>query len=158
MLMECAPISVEVRTSLATAKLRWNIWFSVVPSAPCIFGGAHGVLHLAQDLGFAQHHRVEPAGHTKGVARRLRIFQGVDVGPQHGGGDAAAMGQPVQRMVGLVRLARAIDLGAVAGGDDGGFRMVRKGLSQSLQRGRDLVDGKGKTAAQIQRRGCVIDA
>jgi hypothetical protein len=36
--------------------------------------------------------------------------------------------------------------------------MVRKRLSQSLQRGRDLVDGERKTAAQIQRRGCVIDA
>ena len=34
MLMECAPISVEVRTSLATAKERWNSWLSVVPSAP----------------------------------------------------------------------------------------------------------------------------
>ena len=34
MLMECAPISVELRTSLATAKERWNSWLSVVPSAP----------------------------------------------------------------------------------------------------------------------------
>ena len=34
MLIECAPISVEVRTSLATAKVRWNNWFSVVPSEP----------------------------------------------------------------------------------------------------------------------------
>ena len=34
MLMECEPISVEVRTSLATEKLRWNSWCSVVPSVP----------------------------------------------------------------------------------------------------------------------------
>ncbi len=34
MLIECAPISVEVRTSLATEKLRWNSWCSVVPSVP----------------------------------------------------------------------------------------------------------------------------
>ena len=32
--MEWAPISVELRTSLATAKDRWNSWLSVVPSAP----------------------------------------------------------------------------------------------------------------------------
>jgi hypothetical protein len=34
MLMECAPISVEVRTSLATENERWNSWCSVVPSVP----------------------------------------------------------------------------------------------------------------------------
>ena len=34
MLMECAPISVDVRTSLATENERWNSWCSVVPSVP----------------------------------------------------------------------------------------------------------------------------
>jgi hypothetical protein len=34
-----------------------------------VLGGAHGVLHLAQDLRLAQHHRVQPAGHAEGVAR-----------------------------------------------------------------------------------------
>ena len=34
MLMEWAPISVELRTSLATAKLRWNNWLRVLPRAP----------------------------------------------------------------------------------------------------------------------------
>ena len=33
-----------------------------------VFGGAHGVFHLAQYLRLAQHHRVEPAGDAKGVA------------------------------------------------------------------------------------------
>ncbi len=69
MLMLCAPISVLVRTSLATAKLRWKSWLSVVPRAPARFGGAHGVLHLAEDLRLAQHHGIEPAGHAEGVAR-----------------------------------------------------------------------------------------
>ncbi len=36
MLIECAPISVEVRTSLATANERWNSWLSVVPRAPAV--------------------------------------------------------------------------------------------------------------------------
>jgi len=36
MLIECAPISVEVRTSLATAKLRWKSWCSVVPRVPAV--------------------------------------------------------------------------------------------------------------------------
>jgi hypothetical protein len=34
MLIEWAPISVELRTCLATAKERWNSWCSVVPRAP----------------------------------------------------------------------------------------------------------------------------
>ena len=68
MLMLWAPISVEVRTSLATAKLRWNNWLSVEPRAPALSAGAHGVLHLAEDLWLAQHHGVEPAGHAEGMA------------------------------------------------------------------------------------------
>jgi hypothetical protein len=36
MLIECAPISVALRTSLATANERWNSWLSVVPSAPAV--------------------------------------------------------------------------------------------------------------------------
>ena len=34
MLMLWAPISVELRTCLATAKERWNIWCKVEPKAP----------------------------------------------------------------------------------------------------------------------------
>ena len=34
MLMECAPISVALRTSLATENERWNSWLRVVPKAP----------------------------------------------------------------------------------------------------------------------------
>ena len=36
MLIEWAPISVELRTSLATANERWNNWCSVVPSVPAL--------------------------------------------------------------------------------------------------------------------------
>ncbi len=36
MLIECAPISVEVRTSLATANDRWNIWCSEPPRVPAV--------------------------------------------------------------------------------------------------------------------------
>ena len=34
MLIECAPISVAVRTSFATENERWNSWCSVLPSVP----------------------------------------------------------------------------------------------------------------------------
>ena len=41
----------------------------------CAVGGAHGVFHLAQNLRFAQHHAVQPAGYAKGVARGLSKLQ-----------------------------------------------------------------------------------
>jgi hypothetical protein len=69
MLMECAPISVDVRTSLATANERWNIWCSVVPSVPGGVGLAHRLLHLAEDLRLAQHHGVEAARDAERMAR-----------------------------------------------------------------------------------------
>jgi hypothetical protein len=104
MLMECAPISVEVRTSLATAKLRWNIWFSVVPRAPASSAARTASFIWPRIWGSPSTIESSPLA-TRKAWRAACVFQGVDVGPQHGGGDAAAMGQPVQRMVGLVRLA-----------------------------------------------------
>ena len=34
MLMLCDPMAVLLRTSLATEKLRWNSWLSMVPMLP----------------------------------------------------------------------------------------------------------------------------
>ena len=45
------PTLVVLRTSLATAKVRWNSLWSTVPSVPADSGGARRFLHLAQDLG-----------------------------------------------------------------------------------------------------------
>ncbi len=124
---------------------------------------AHGVLHLAEDLGLAQHHGIEPAGHAERMARHEAFLERVGVRAQQRRAHAAAVGEPVERMVQRRLLAGAVDLGAVAGGEDGGFhlRMARgaaQRLAQALQRGRDLVDGERKTAAQIERRGRVVDA
>ncbi len=123
MLIECAPISVAVRTSLATANERWNSWLSVLPRAPAVLGGAHRVLHLAEDLGFAEHHRIEAAGHAEGMARDLAVVQGVGMRAQQGGGHAAALGQPADRVVDRGMVGGAVDLGAVAGRDDGAPRL-----------------------------------
>jgi hypothetical protein len=54
--------------------------------------------------------------------------------------------------------AGAVDLGAVARRQDGGLGRAREGVAQGLEGGLDLVDGIGEAAAQIQRRGRVIDA
>jgi hypothetical protein len=60
-------------------------------------------------------------------------------------------------------VGRAVDLGAVAGGEDGGFHgavspaRVGQGCAQALQRRRDLIERERKTAPHIERRRVVID-
>ena len=58
-------------------------------------GLAHRLLHLAEDLRLAQHHRIEPGGDAEGMARRGAVFQHVGVGLELGRRDAAVLGQPV---------------------------------------------------------------
>jgi hypothetical protein len=126
------------------------------------FGRAHGVFHLAEDLRFAQHHRVEPAGHAEGVARGLVVVQGVGMRAQQGRGHAAALRQPAEGVVERDVLGGAIDLRAVAGGDDRGLDLGvvagGKGTAQALQRRGDLVERERETTAQIERRGRVVQA
>ena len=38
-----------------------------------LFGGLHRLLHLPEDLGFAQHHRIQPAGDAEGVLHRFLL-------------------------------------------------------------------------------------
>ncbi|MCY1533162.1 hypothetical protein D9M68_684750 [compost metagenome] len=127
------------------------------------FGRAHGVFHLAEDLGFAQHHGVEPAGHAKGVARGFVVVQGVGVRAQQGGGHAAALGQPAEGVVERDVLGGAINLGAVAGRDDRGLDLrvaavAGERAAQAVQRRGDLVERERETTAQIERRGRVVQA
>jgi hypothetical protein len=124
--------------------------------APGVFGGAHGVFHLAEDLRLAQHHGIQPAGHPKGVAGDLVVLQGVGMRSQQGGRDAAAVRQPVQRVVQVGLFAGAIDFGAVAGRQQRGLGLARQRLAQGAQSGLDLVQGVGEPAAQIERCGGVV--
>ena len=56
-------------------------------------------------------------------------------------------------------VGRQVELGAVAGGQDRGLgRGARQLLAQAAQRGRDLVGREREPAAQIQRRGRVVEA
>ena len=59
----------------------------------------------------------EGAGDPEHVAHRLLVFQPVDVGRQFLRPDAVVLRHPVQRTVRIV--GRAVQLGAVAGGQDG---------------------------------------
>jgi hypothetical protein len=84
------------------------------------------------------------------------------VGAQQGRGHAAAFGQPAEGVVERDVLGGAVDLGAVAGGDDRGFDLgvaaAGEGTAQALQRRGDLIERERKTTAQIERRGRVVQA
>ena len=73
-------------------------------------------------------------------------------------GNTAALGQPVQGAFDLRVAAGAINLGSVAGGDDGGFGNLHQTLAQGMEVGDDLVQTKSEATTQVQRRGGVVDA
>ena len=106
----------------------------------------------------AQHHGVQTAGHPEGVARGQGIAQAVGVAAQGMDGDTAALGQPVQGPFDLRVAAGAINLGAVAGRDDGSLGNLHQTLAQGMEVGDDLVQTKGEATTQVQRRCGVVDA
>ena len=80
-----------------------------------VFRGAHGIFHLAKDLRLAQHHRVQPAGYPKDVARSIVALQRISMRTQQGWRHAAAVCQPLKRVLQLGFVAGAIDFSAIAG-------------------------------------------
>ncbi|MNN05501.1 hypothetical protein D3C81_1182640 [compost metagenome] len=127
-------------------------------------GGAHCVLELAQDLRFAKHHRVQPAGHAERVTHGFGLGQRIQMGGQFAGRHVVMLGQPAQRVLeavrtGLQHIGGAVDLGTVAGREDGGLGAAAAGQvgAQRAQGRFDLL--KRKRHALAERDGCrrVID-
>ncbi len=112
-----------------------------------LFGQTHRLLHLAQDLRFAQHHRVEPGGHAKGVPGRGRAGVGIDVRGQLGCGCLAPLAQPAH--------GRAQQAGAQQRAF--GLRPVQP-LAQRGQRRTHAVGRHGKAGPQVQRGRVVAEA
>ena len=123
-----------------------------------VFGALGRVLHLTEDLRFAQHHRVEAGGNPKCMAHGLILIERVEVRGQHGRINAVILREPsgsVAQRPGVV--AGAINFGAVASGQN--RRFARQPLVQKLaQRGMQALDLKYHLLAQLQRRGVVVDA
>ena len=92
------------------------------------------------------------------MLRRPAVLQRVGVGSQLLSVDAAAFGQPVERVLQLWLFTSAVDFCAVAGGNERGLGVVRQFVAKCVERGRDLLYGERKPATQIERRGFVIDA
>ncbi len=116
-----------------------------------------GVLHLAEDLRLAQHHRVQPGGDAEHVAYRVVFIVPIQELIQFAGSQMMMTTQPRLRDVLRARRHADIQLGAVAGGQD--HRLFHAGfvgqLVQGFARG---VRVERHLFAQADRRGEVIEA
>ena len=92
------------------------------PSGACLVCRRERLFHLAENLGFTEDHRVEPRRDSKGVLHCLFIRQCIDRSPKIGLGKAAVVAQPVKHPIGCFGCLMAVDLGAVAGGENSCFR------------------------------------
>ena len=90
----CAPISVEVRTSLTTAKERWKSWLSVVAQRAADSAARTASAELAQDLGLSEHHGVSPLATRNAWRATWQIAQRVCMRAKRAG-DTTNAGQPV---------------------------------------------------------------
>ena len=86
-----------------------------------------GLLHLAQDLGFAHHHGVQAGGHPEDVAHRLRSLVHVEGRRQVVRGDLRVAERKVadQASPACLRRRDAEHLHPVAGGVEQDFREFR---------------------------------
>ena len=122
-------------------------------------GLAHRLLELAEDLRLAEHHRIEPARDAEGVARRRAAFEHVGVRARSVG--VATPPTPASQSTAGATCAASradVELGAVAGRDDRDLADPLQATRASLQRGRELLGREREAAAQVERRGRVVEA
>ena len=93
---------------------------------------AHGVLHLTQNLGLAEHHGVEPTGYSERMPCGIVFLQGVGVGLQSVWSNTTRVGQPIQGLLDLLLAASAVNFCAVTGRQNGDLAVLRHSLAQSI--------------------------
>ena len=115
------------------------------------------LLHLAEYLRLAQHHRIQPGGHAERVPHRVLVRVAVKIGVDVLAVQVVVVAEPLDDALVVGRFQPAVELGAVAGGQD-------RGLAGPAARG-DLVQGVGQPVrrerrffADRDRGGVVIDA
>jgi hypothetical protein len=112
-----------------------------------------GVLHLAEDLGLTEDHRVQAGGHPEEVEHRGLATMGVEVGKQvvPCGASQGRTGPVLEVVAGT----DDVELHPVAGGDEQRLgRRLGHGLEQL---GLPLV-GQREALADVHRRGVVREA
>jgi len=86
---------------------------------PAVMRQRPGILHLAQDLRFAQHHRIQPGGDPEQMPDSLTVGMLVQVAIKRAG----MVFQPAGQCRAI--LGDRVQLGAVAGGQQHGFSQLR---------------------------------
>ncbi len=119
------------------------------------FGAAHRLLHLAENLRLAEHHRIEPAGDAKGVRDRAILRQRVDIRMERLGGHPVEALQPALDRRGFG--GAEIDLGPVAGRQNRRFLDARL-RDQVAQRDTQRVRLECNLLAHLDRRGRMVQA
>ena len=115
-----------------------------------------GRLELAENLRFAEHHRVQPAGHAHHVPDRVVIAVHIGAGAQFVDAQTVIIGQPLQHFVAAELVLLQVQLAAVAGGEDRRLAAGRQ-PAQLLQRLDQLLRGEGNALAHLYRGGLVVD-
>jgi hypothetical protein len=121
------------------------------------FGLAHRLFQLAEDLRLAEDHRVEPAGDAKRMPGGRGAFHHVGVRAQGLARHPADARQPVDGRAHHFRLGADVELGAVAGRDDRDLADPVMAGAERLQGGGKLLRREREAAAQVQRRGRVVE-
>jgi hypothetical protein len=114
---------------------------------------AHRLLHLAEDLRLAEHHRIQAAGDAKSVRHRAILRQRVDVRLERVGGHTMKVLEPARDGRGIGGVD--VDLGPVAGRQNGRFVDARL-RDQVAQRGAQGVRLERNLLAHLDRRGRMV--
>ena len=122
-----------------------------------LLGGAVGLFDLPEDLRFAQHQGVEAAGDAQDVAHRLTVGVGIDVGRDLLCAEAVEVLEPLHHRRLVFALQPAIDLGAVAGGEDGRL-LYHARCGQLLQGLRHRLRGERHPFPYLYGGGAVVQA
>jgi len=126
-------------------------------------GRTHRLLHLAEDLRFAEHHRIEAAGHAECMADRVLLGQRIQMGRDLFGLELVVIGQPFRDLrMGVgdrSGIERAIQLGAVAGRDNGRFlHRLPERRAQARQRAADRFGRETHALADRKRCGVMVES
>ncbi len=89
---------------------------------------------------------------------RRVVVQHVGVVQQLLWAHAAGLGQPVDGGFERHVLGGAVDFGAVAGGEQRDLGLLRQAGAKTLQGGGQLIEREREPAAQIERRGLMVDS
>ena len=118
-----------------------------------------GLLHLTEDLCFADDHRIERGDDAEEVPNDRLAVVHVEVADEFVAVETVIVGHEVDDGAGAVGLGRGdrVDLRAVAGGDDDGLGHVTRG---GKQRKRFLlaVSGERELLANLDGGGLVAQA